>query len=232
MAKPDLVYVTASPAGNLFAETGLSSTHDTIAVSGGGSGATTFLGLTDTPASYDGFSDQYVKVDRDGLVLEFGQLSTANLTDWSPFPNQILYYDTDLATVTSRPDRSLAMQLTETINLNSSTPTSIDATNGLSVKLLVSDGTGNPNLASLDQVGGKPGTRVILWYETEAAAGDTITITSDAQLAIITVSGTGARAINNINSIVLTGVSSWAMLESRILYWHLLDYSGATINMA
>lgn len=51
MAKPDLVYVTANASGNLFAETGLSSTHEALAASGGGLGTFVQTALPATVAS-------------------------------------------------------------------------------------------------------------------------------------------------------------------------------------
>lgn len=231
MAKPDLVYVTANASGNLFAETGLSSTHDTITVSGGGGGVSTFTALTDAPDSYDGFADNYVKVDRDGLALEFGQLNTGNLTDWNPFSEQILYYNGTDGLVQSRPDRGMAMQLVDAITAPFA---GVDPDNGKCVKQITSNGAGTPNQAvSIENVGGgRAGTRNYIEFTSQANGADTILLTGS--FAIITLnSGTGTRTVVGINDFTFTSQGAWVLLEWRSTAWGLIDRSptGLTINL-
>jgi len=66
------------------AGTGINLTYDdvantlTIEATGGGTGgSTTFLGLTDTPSSFAGFSNKFLAVNATGDAVEFADISTA-----------------------------------------------------------------------------------------------------------------------------------------------------------
>jgi len=235
MSKPDLVGVLVNTSGTLFRDTGRSSNQDPITLSGvGGGGATTFLELTDTPDDYSLFPDDYVKVNRDGDALEFGELTTGVLTDWAPFSEQILFFSGDNQRVESIPDRSLAAQFPENITSSHTSTTIVDPDSGKCVKLITSDGSGNAlQVVELEDVGGgKPGTRNYVEFTSKANVSDTISLTGS--FAIITLaSGTGSRSVVGIDNFTLTSQGAWVLLEWRELMWSLIDHSasGVTINL-
>lgn len=73
---------------------------DVAAGGGGGGGATAFLGLTDTPTSYTGFTNSFVTVNAQGTGLQFSQspgsidvMSDVDTTTTSPVAGQVLKWN-------------------------------------------------------------------------------------------------------------------------------------------
>jgi hypothetical protein len=70
-------------------------------VSGGGGGATTFLGLTDTPANYTGATKKFVRVNAGGTALIFSDISFIEDSDT---PASYVGQGGKLVAVNSTPD--------------------------------------------------------------------------------------------------------------------------------
>lgn len=72
----------------------------TVAAGGGGGGATAFLGLSDTPTSYTGFTNYFVTVNAEGSGLAFNQspgsiniLSDVDTVTTTPTSGQVLKWN-------------------------------------------------------------------------------------------------------------------------------------------